>query len=124
MPDNDELVLRARDGDADAWAKLYRAHAGRLQTWVSYQAPVESSSGPEDLCAAAWLTAAEGICRFRGTDEDFPGWLFGIARNHVRNATRKAARRSTGPVEDVVLDATLADVAPVPGVETQVVADA
>ena len=64
MEDTDELVSRARSGDADAWAALYRAHAGRLLSWLSYQAPPDGPSGCEDLSAAAWLTAAENIGRY------------------------------------------------------------
>lgn len=123
MPQEERLVERARAGEADAWSALYRAHAGRLLAWLAYQAPRESTSSAEDLCAATWLTAAEGIGRFRGGDAEFPGWLFGIARNHARNATRALARRGTGPVADTVLDARMADVAPVPGVDSQVVSD-
>ena len=124
MPNDDTLVTRARAGEADAWSALYRAHTGRLLAWLAHQAPRESTASAEDLCAATWLTAAEAIGRFQGTDADFGGWLFGIARNQARNAGRALARRATGPTEDSVLDARLAAVAPVPGVDSQVVADA
>ena len=45
---------------------------------------------PEDLAAEAWLTAAQKIADFRGTGEQFAGWLFGIARNLAANAQRRA----------------------------------
>ena len=35
MSSDDELVARAKRGDADAWRALYRDHAGRLTVWLS-----------------------------------------------------------------------------------------
>jgi RNA polymerase sigma-70 factor (ECF subfamily) len=115
----EQLVDRARGGDADAWAGLYRAHAGRLEAWLAHVALREAGSGPEDLAAATWLTAAERIGTFRGGDEEFPGWLFGIARNHARNAARAVQRRPAGPLDDTVVD-----LVPLPAAEALVVADA
>ena len=105
MADEGHLVERARAGDAAAWARLYRAHAGRLVVWLGHIAPPDSAASAEDLAADSWLTAAERIHDFRGGDDAFAGWLFGIARNHVRNAVRRSGRRQTTPadVEDTLL---------------------
>lgn len=101
MSGDDALVVRARDGDAGAWGELYRAHAGRLVVWLRHVAPADVVSGAEDLAADAWLTAAEKIAGFRGSDDDFAGWLFGIARHHAANARRRVVRRVTDPQADV-----------------------
>jgi RNA polymerase sigma-70 factor (ECF subfamily) len=100
------LVEGARAGDAAAWASLHRAHAGRLTVWLSHLAPRDSVASAEDLAAESWLTAAERIHEFRGGDDAFAGWLFGIARNHARNAVRRTVRRQTTPtgvVEDTLV---------------------
>lgn len=99
------LVEGARAGDTAAWASLYRSHAGRLIVWLSHLAPRDSVASAEDLAAESWLTAAEKIHEFRGDDDAFAGWLFGIARNHARNSVRLAGRRQTTPsgaVEDTL----------------------
>lgn len=116
------LVEGARAGDAAAWASLYRSHAGRLIIWLSHLAPGDSVASPEDLASETWLTAAEKIHEFRGGDDAFAGWLFGIGRNHARNAVRLTVRRQTTPagaVEDILPLPVTA-----PGADERVVGDA
>jgi RNA polymerase sigma-70 factor (ECF subfamily) len=103
--DGGSLVERARGGDTAAWASLYRANAGRLVVWLRHLGSGDAAASAEDLAADAWLTAAEKIHVFRGGDDAFAGWLFGIARNHARNASRRTTRRDTEPrdaVEDTL----------------------
>lgn len=93
------LVERARSGEADAWRELYRSHAGRLVVWLQSLESSDAASGAEDLAAETWLLAAEKIHGFDGSDDDFAGWLFGVARNLALNARRRSARRRTDPHE-------------------------
>ena len=94
----DPLVSAARGGDTAAWRELYLLHHRRLTVWLrSLQLPDVASSA-EDIAAEAWLTAAAKINDFKGADEDFPAWLFTIARNHASNSRRTALRRRTDPV--------------------------
>lgn len=95
MRADDELVTAAKRGDAAAWRELYRAHAGRLLLWLEARSS-PGGEAPDDLAAAAWLVAAERIADFSGTGSDFGGWLFGIARRHAANASRRTATRIKG----------------------------
>ena len=88
-------VDRARLGEAEGWRALYAAHAGRLVVWLSTSESGDVVASAEDLAAEAWLVAAEKIGSFRGDDDDFAGWLFGIARNVAANARRRTHRRNT-----------------------------
>lgn len=101
MAAEDDIVRRAREGDADAWRELYRAHAGRLVVWLGTRSSGDGAVSAEDLAAEAWLTAAHKIPEFSGTSSDFAGWLFGIARNLESNLRRRSDRRRTDPTEDV-----------------------
>jgi RNA polymerase sigma-70 factor (ECF subfamily) len=101
MPTDDDIISRAKDGDADAWRELYRAHAGRLVVWLGTRTTSDGAVSAEDLAAEAWLTAARKIPGFCGTSSDFGGWLFGIARNLEANLRRRSERRRTDPSEDV-----------------------
>jgi RNA polymerase sigma-70 factor (ECF subfamily) len=93
-----ELVGAARAGDQEAWRELYVRHAGRLTVWLRSLPRGDWASSPEDVCAEAWLTAATKIADFHGSDDDFAGWLFTIARHHASNDGRRAQRRRTDPV--------------------------
>ncbi len=95
MRADDELVTAAKRGDAAAWRELYRAHAGRLLLWLETRS-TPGGEAADDLAAAAWLVAAERIADFTGSSSDFGGWLFGIARKHAANASRRTATRIRG----------------------------
>jgi RNA polymerase sigma-70 factor (ECF subfamily) len=69
---------------------LYRDHAERVLGWcIRLGGP---RLDPEDLAQQVFETALLRIGGFRG-DCALSTWLFGIARNHVRNARRRAALR-------------------------------
>lgn len=98
------LVDRLRHGDPSAWREAYEAHAGRLLVWLRTLAPVDVAASAEDLASETWLTASTKVGEFRGGDDDFAGWLFGIGRLHAVNARRRTTRRNTQP-SDAVPDA-------------------
>ncbi len=100
MSADDDLVARAKEGDAGAWRELYRAHAGRLVVWIAHRPSGDAAVAPEDLAAEAWLTAAQKVGDFTGTADEFAGWLFGIARHLGANTRRRSGRRSTDPAAD------------------------
>ncbi|WP_310529869.1 sigma-70 family RNA polymerase sigma factor [Nocardioides sp.] len=93
------LVDHLRLGDPAAWREAYEAHAGRLLVWLRALAPADVMSSAEDLAAETWLTASTKIGEFRGSDDDFAGWLFGIGRLHALNARRRETRRATLPTD-------------------------
>jgi RNA polymerase sigma-70 factor (ECF subfamily) len=93
----DALVAAARLGDQAAWRDLYVLHAGRLVTWLRWLPRADAASSAEDVAAQAWLTAASKIHGFEGSDEEFAGWLFAIARKHAANDHRRGVRRQTRP---------------------------
>lgn len=93
------LVSAARGGDEAAWRELYARHARRLETWLASLPSGDPTASPEDVAAEAWLTAAGKIGEFTGSDDDFAGWLFTIARLTLNNRRRAAQRRRTDPRE-------------------------
>lgn len=97
MTSDDALVTAAKQGDADAWRELYRAHAGRLLLWLERRAPTDAAVAAEDIAHEAWVTAAGKIGEFRGDADLFAGWLFGISRHVLANAYRRDTRRQTVP---------------------------
>lgn len=100
MSADDDLVARAKQGDAGAWRELYRAHAGRLVVWIAHRPSGDAAVAAEDLAAEAWLTAAQKVGEFTGTADEFAGWLFGIARHLGANTRRRSGRRATDPAAD------------------------
>ncbi|TNY38914.1 sigma-70 family RNA polymerase sigma factor [Thermomonospora catenispora] len=75
------LVLRARQGEADAFGILYDRYVDLVYRYVYYR--VGSHSLAEDLTSETFLRALRGIGDFRWQGKDFGAWLVTIARNLV-----------------------------------------
>ena len=86
--DDDASQLRAARSDAQAFAAFYTRWAAPLHGWLRTQVPADVAT---DLTAEAFAQALLGLSRFRGSE---PGsgvaWLWGIARNLVRQHHRRA----------------------------------
>ena len=113
------LVARAKDGDEPAWRELYLLHARRLVVWLGSVPTGDAAATAEDVAAEAWTVAASRIRDFHGSDDDFGGWLVGIARNIALNYRRRSLRRRTDPSEDVSATAPYAVASPEGGVAGQ-----
>jgi RNA polymerase sigma-70 factor (ECF subfamily) len=125
-----ELLDRAREGDAEAFAALVAPHRAELQ--VHCYRMLGSLQDAEDAVQEALLAAWVGLAGFEGRSS-LRTWLYRIATHRCLNALRSASRRpvvagsggppaeptGTGevvwlqPCPDLVLDG-LADEAPGP----------
>ena len=93
LPTDDAALLRAAATDADAFEAFYRAWAPALNGWLRRQ--VADAETASDLTAEAFAQALVSLPSFRGRR---PGsgsaWLWGIARNLVRQHYRTARLES------------------------------
>ncbi|HZO62831.1 MAG TPA: sigma-70 family RNA polymerase sigma factor [Gaiellaceae bacterium] len=89
--DDEELVARARRGDADAYEVLVTAYQGialRTAHVVSGNA-----ADAEEAVQDAFVKAYRALWRFR-PGAPFRPWLLRIVANEARNRRRSAGRRS------------------------------
>ncbi|MBF4160138.1 RNA polymerase sigma factor [Nocardioides acrostichi] len=93
------LVAAAARGESAAWRELYARHAGRLLLWLRARPLGDAAIDADDVAHEAWLVAARRIAHFDGDDDEFGGWLFGVARKIALNTHRRSARRSTAPTD-------------------------
>lgn len=85
-----DLVRRAQTGDADAFGRLYRLHAGRVYALcLRLEADVTRA---EELTQDVFVRAWERLPGFRG-DSAFGTWLHRLAVNVVLADRRAAWRR-------------------------------
>jgi len=56
----------------------------------------------DDLAGEIWMAVATRVAAFDGDRVAFAAWLFTIARNRIADARRRAVRRRTDPVADVL----------------------
>lgn len=97
-PSEDDLIVRARRGEANAFGELYERYLAAIYRYIFYR--VGEVAEAEDLTETVFLKAWEALDRYEVRDVPFSAWLYRIAHNVVvdRHRTRKAA---------VPLDSTL-----------------
>lgn len=86
----EDLVIRARGGDGDAYAQLVRDHRD-LAFRVAYVI-VGSAAEAEDAVQEAFVKAYLALDRFR-SGSGFRPWLLKIVGNQARNLRRSSGRR-------------------------------
>jgi RNA polymerase sigma-70 factor, ECF subfamily len=82
-------VLRARDGDLDAFETLYREHGGRVMALCLRMCPHPAEA--EELAQDVWVRAWEKLASFRG-ESAFTTWLHRLAVNVILERRRREGR--------------------------------
>ena len=105
-----DLVLRARGGDADAVAELYRQHAPAIFRYFTYR--TQDRATAEDLTGAVFVKMVEGLARYEERGAPISAWLFRIAHDRLVDHHRRSALRQTEALSEALEDDT-------PGTEAQ-----
>jgi RNA polymerase sigma-70 factor (ECF subfamily) len=98
--EENELVIRAIDGDRGAFTTLYDTYYDQIYRYVLYR--VSSLEDAEDIAQLVFLQAWRAIGRYRVTGSPFVAWLFTIAHNLVVSFYRR--NRSTVPLEQEIVE--------------------
>ncbi|MGB4862685.1 MAG: sigma-70 family RNA polymerase sigma factor [Tepidiformaceae bacterium] len=89
--DAEALARRAIERDAAAWEQLFELHYENVYRFVRYR--LRSVDEAEDIAAQAFEVAYARADRFDYRGVPIEGWLFGIARNLVRDHIKRLGRR-------------------------------
>ena len=95
MPDLDETVTNAKQGDQGSFVKLWQYFYPRLLKFL-----YTLTGDAEDVCSEAWIKIAAAIKTFQGDGKAFVTWIYTIARNLAIDHLRTLGRR--GPTEEVL----------------------
>ncbi len=93
---DDDLILRAQQGDGDAIEALYRRHSARVYSVVRRLAGDDSQA--DDWAQEAWMRAIRALPTFRGQSL-FSTWLHRIAVNCALYGRRRRERLGSREVE-------------------------
>ncbi len=114
------VVERAVARDADAWASLYRRAYPGLFAYARRR--LRSEHEADDAVSETMLRALHQIDTFTWKGAGFDAWLYGIARNVIREGHRHSGRTSStaelpeaetptvGPLDELVGREQAADV--------------
>jgi RNA polymerase sigma-70 factor (ECF subfamily) len=94
---DNELIVRAQQGDAAAFAALYDRFADRVYRHVVYR--IGNRHDAEDLTQQTLINAWRAIGRYRITEVPFFAWLVTIAQNLVATYARRNRGREFEPLE-------------------------
>lgn len=89
--DLEEVLRRARTGDAGAMGELYRGFAQPMLSYLGTQ--VRRREDAEDLVGEVFLSAVRDLKRFDGDASGFRAWLYRIATNRAIDLARRQDRR-------------------------------
>jgi RNA polymerase sigma-70 factor (ECF subfamily) len=93
------LIARARRGDSDAFAALYRANVQAIHRYIYYR--VNNAQLAEDLTGDVFMGALKSIHDYSDTGKPFIAWLYRIAHARVVDHYRRTQRRPTeSDIED------------------------
>ena len=82
-----ELVLRAKSGDKDAFSEIYETHLTPLYRFVYVR--MGNREEAEDVTQEAFMKAYQALDRFEATRDNFLPYLFTVARNLLINRGKK-----------------------------------
>ena len=99
LPDDEELVSLAREGDRGAFAELLGRH-GREVYGLAFRL-TRSYELASDVAQETWIRAWRGLPAFRG-EAAFATWVYRIAVNTAATARRRNARHQQALIADVV----------------------
>src|SRR5919107_2741566 len=100
-------LVAARRREPAAVNRVYSAYAPALFRF--FMASVGDRYLAEDLTGTAFVSAIEGLPRFRGPVEALGGWLFQIARHDLYDHRRKQSRSRIESLDENLTEATRSD---------------
>ena len=99
--DFEEVLEAAKEGEAWAWAAIFRDLAGPVTGYLASRGAPE----PEDVTSETLLQVVRNIQTFQGTKSSFRSWVFVIAHRRLIDFRRAEGRR----VVSTSLDAGVVD---------------
>jgi len=95
----EDVLVRASQGDRDAFGQLYGRYIDRIFNYVYYR--TGNLHDAEDLTARVFQRAMNHIHNYTDRGVPFSAWLYRIAHNLVANWHRDRSRRQEIPLTDL-----------------------
>ncbi len=101
--DDDTALVRAAEGDAEAFGVLYERYVGRIYNYIYYRTGNQYDA--EDLTARVFFRAMHHVKHYQNRGLPFSAWLYRIAHNLVANWHRDNSRRPEIPLDEGIMPA-------------------
>lgn len=97
-----ELVKRAKQGDSEAFGRIYDLFAQRIFRYIRLK--VQNQSEAEDMLQDVFVKAYRGLDRLKMEDLNFSAWLYRVAGNTINDYFRKKYRSPEPAALDETFD--------------------
>ncbi|HUL15852.1 MAG TPA: sigma-70 family RNA polymerase sigma factor [Terriglobales bacterium] len=96
--ETEEIIARAKAGDAEAWGELYRQYAGAIFRFCRRALPTREDA--EDATMEVFVKVREKLVQYDAT-RPFTAWLYKVAANHCWDLLRRRKIRQDKETEDL-----------------------
>lgn len=97
-----QLVVRAKQGDTEAFGTLYEYHRLGIFRYLYYRTGDQQVA--DDLTSEVFLRMISGLPGYQQQDVAFQAWLYQIAHNLLNDHYRKMSVRQHVQLEDHVMN--------------------
>lgn len=88
--ETNDLVQKAKNGDAEAFGLLYDAFAQRIFRFIKLK--IQNQQDAEDALQEVFVKAHRGLTNLKVDNLNFSAWLYKIASNTINDKFRKQYR--------------------------------
>src|SRR5512143_1818066 len=101
LQDEEGLVRRAQQQDAQAFAQLYEAYFDKIYRYIVLRVGNETEA--EDLTQGVFMKVLHSISSYKPQGVPFSSWLYRIAHNQVVDFLRQKSKKATVDIEGLPL---------------------
>jgi RNA polymerase sigma-70 factor, ECF subfamily len=101
LQDEESLVRRAQQRDAEAISQLYEAYFDKIYRYIALR--VRNETEAEDLTQQVFMKMLQSISSYKIKGLPFSSWIYRIAHNQVVDFLRQQNKKSTVDIEGIPL---------------------
>lgn len=105
--DDDAIIIKAIDGDTEAFGILYQRYVDRIYNYIFYR--TGNVNEAEDLTSRVFQRAYNHIHSYTHRGVPFSAWLYRIAHNLVANWYRDRSRKKEVEIDERIPSITQFD---------------
>lgn len=101
MQDEQSLVRRAQQKDAQALTQLYEAYFDKIYRYIAMR--IRNEMEAEDMTQQVFMKMLQSISSYKSQGVPFSSWIYRIAHNQVIDFLRQQNKKATVDIDNLSL---------------------